>query len=79
MLPAQCMKLTSKVYDFVKSNARNKKCELIEVIPDVNGTEIEIYASHVKSGTIIVSDRIFVDAKYIYPEENLVLMSSIGN
>jgi hypothetical protein len=40
---------------------------------------IEIYANYIKSPTSLISGRIFIDAKYLWPEELLVIMSSFGN
>jgi hypothetical protein len=33
---------------------------------------------HIKSPSFLVADRLFIDAKYLWPEENMVIVSSLG-
>ena len=73
------MKLMENINDFEKANKRCKKCDILAVEPDENEGKIEIYASFVKSPTVLVADRVFVDAKYLWQNEYLTIMSSEGN
>lgn len=73
------MHLMESVIDFVKVNSRCRKCEVITVEDPGDGDLVEIYASYIKSPTILVSGRIFIDAKYMSRDESLVVMSGIGN
>lgn len=74
--PEQFMKLLTSIEDFYRSNKRCKKCDVISVEKTVNEQLVEIYASYIKSPTVLVNDRIFLDAKYIWPEEKTAIMSS---
>ena len=40
--------------------------------------DFELYAMHIKSPSFHVADRIFIDGKYIFPGENMVIVSSHG-
>ena len=40
--------------------------------------DFELYAMHIKSPSFLVADRIFIDGKYIFPGENMVIVSSHG-
>ena len=74
------MKILEKVQDFTKANNKCRKCEVITVLEgETNNDKIEVYANYIKSPTIVVSDRIFIDAKYLWPDETLAIMSSQGN
>ncbi len=66
---------------YSKANSGLKKCEVItnECLNKEGSDVVEIYASIIKSPTSFMSDRLVIDAKYLWPEENLVIFSSLGN
>jgi hypothetical protein len=49
----------------------------IENLDDMS-QRVEIFSTLLKSPTVLISDRTFIDAKYIYPEFNIAMMSSQG-
>ena len=55
-----------------------KKVDLIQSGGTGVLENLELYAMHIKSPTRLVSDRIFIDAKYIFPNEDMVIVSSFG-
>lgn len=68
------MRLLSSIQDFVKANRRCKKCDVITVEADM----IEVFATYIKSPSVFVADRIFIDAKYLWQSEYTAIMSSEG-
>ena len=70
------MKLLESMSDFVKTNKRCKKYELITVEDSDTGEMIEIFATYVKSPSVLVADRLFIDAKYLWNTEFTAIMSS---
>ena len=40
--------------------------------------DFELYAMHIKSPSFLVADRVFIDGKYIFPGEDMVIVSSFG-
>jgi hypothetical protein len=78
--PEQFMQVMIHIYNFTKVNKNMKKCELIEEIDlcDKDPT-VQIYSSFIKPRSAFIAGRIFVDAKYIWSNENLCIMSSEGN
>ncbi len=76
--PSVFCKLQERIQDFCKANRMVKRVDLIESGGRGVLSNFELYAMHIKSPTILVSDRIFIDAKYIFEEENMVIVSSYG-
>ena len=71
-------KLQEKIHDFCKANRMVKQVDLIETGGYGVLSNFELYAMHIKSPSILVSDRIFIDGKYIFQDENMVIVSSHG-
>ena len=73
------MSIMNKMENFSKANSGVKNsviaCEELGTPSDV----VEIYASFIKSPTSLISDRVVIDAKYLCPQENMVIFSSMGN
>lgn len=64
---------------FVSSNKRTKRFNMLEVVHYEDMSEpVEIYSSILKSPTVLISERTFIDAKYIWPETSTAIMSSQG-
>jgi len=63
----------------VKQNKRVKAFELLatELYED-NPHTVEIYATMIKSPTFLVSDRIFIDAKFLWNEEHVSISTGLG-
>ena len=40
---------------------------------------VEVYASYIKAPNAFIAGRIIFDAKFIYPNESLVIFTSEGN
>jgi hypothetical protein len=78
--PAQIMKVLDHVKDYNQANKNIKRCDLIAEYDMQDGRpKVEVYSSIIKPPSAFISGRVFVDAKYIYPEELLCIMSSEGN
>lgn len=76
--PEDFMRQYEDMQKAVVGNSLCKRLDMLGLEHDELGP-IQIYASHVNSPTRLISDRAFVDAKYMWPAENLILMSSHGN
>ncbi|TNV80609.1 hypothetical protein FGO68_gene8835 [Halteria grandinella] len=79
VLPWQFMSLLRRQEDFVKTNKRTKRFDMLELEQHDDMSEpVEIFSSILKSPTILISERTFIDAKYVWPEDNIAIMSSQG-
>ena len=78
LTPAQFMQHYEDMRLAVVGSTLCKKLELLNTEHDEVGP-IQVYASHVNSPTRLISDRAFVDAKYMWPDDNLIVMASAGN
>jgi hypothetical protein len=79
VMPWQFISLLRKQEYFVKTSKRSKHFEMLaeEYVGDMT-EPIEIFCSILKSPTILISDRTFIDAKYIWPDDSIAIMSSQG-
>jgi hypothetical protein len=55
-----------------------KQVDLIETGGKGVLSNFELYAMHIKSPSFLVADRMFIDAKYLFKEEHMVIVSSFG-
>lgn len=79
VFPWQFMSLLRRQEDFVKTNKRTKRFDMLELEQHDDMSEpVEIFSSILKSPTILISERTFIDAKYVWPEDNIAIMSSQG-
>lgn len=64
-----------------EANKNTRSCKRIDIIhvEKDSDCEIEIFANLVLSPTMLIAGRLFIDAKYLFRSENLVIMSSRGN
>ena len=76
--PAQFMRHYGDMVKSIKGSTLCKRVDILHQEKDEHG-EVDIYASHIKSPTRLISGRIFVDAKYMWHDKNIVIMSSHGN
>jgi hypothetical protein len=61
------MSLMLNVLDMAREVGGFKKCDVITTETLTDGSNIEIFASHMKSPSSMVDDRVVFDAKYIWP------------
>lgn len=78
VVPTVFCQLQEKIHDFCKANRMVKHVDLIETGGSGVLQGFELYAMHIKSPSFLVADRIFIDGKYIFREENMVIVSSHG-
>ena len=63
----------------MKTNKRVKSFELLGTEQHTdNPSPVEIYATLIKSPTILVSDRIFIDAKFLWNDEFVSISTGLG-
>ena len=79
VLPDQIMSIMDRVEYFSKASPGSKNCVIAREELGTASDVVEIYASHIKSPTSLISDRLVIDAKYLVPQEHIVMMSSKGN
>jgi hypothetical protein len=78
--PSQIMKVLDHIKDFNQANKNIKRCDLIAQVDFRDDKpKVEVYSSIVKPPNAFIAGRVFVDAKYLYPDELLCIMSSEGN
>ena len=70
--------LQERIQDFCKANRMVKHVDVIQSGGSGLLRNFELYAMHIKSPSFLVADRIFIDAKYIFVDENMVIVSSHG-
>ena len=77
--PEQFMKLLQVQKEFVKANKRCKSFEMlgVEEQRDVK-SQVEIFATYVKSPSFLVSDRVFIDSKFLWNEEFVSISTGLG-
>ena len=75
VLPEQFIKLYQKMELAIKTNRRCKKLDILAVEKSEMGN-IEIYMTLINSPTMLISERVFIDAKYIFEKEMTIIMSS---
>ena len=73
------MSIMEKVETFSKANSGVKNCVIACEELGAPSDFVEIYASFIKSPTSLISDRVVIDAKYLWPQEFMVTFSSRGN
>jgi hypothetical protein len=78
VLPHHFMKHYEVMVHAAKCSRLCKKIDMIESGADEEG-KVEVYASYVNSPTRMISGRMFIDAKYLWEKENIVIMTSEGN
>ncbi len=76
--PAQCLQVMLSLDNYARCGTNVKKIELLST-ERLRDMPVEIYCTFIKAPNAFIAERIFFDAKYIWPEENLVIMSSLGN
>jgi hypothetical protein len=76
VIPNSFTELQIRILDFCKTNRMVKHVDVIESGGRGLLKDFELYAMHIKSPSFLVADRIFIDAKYLWPEENMVIVSS---
>ncbi len=77
--PSSYMDYQVSIMEFCKANRLVSKVEVIEAFDDpAIITNYELYAMYIKSPTFLISDRIMIDAKYVWKEEAVVIVSSLG-
>lgn len=59
--------LQTRILDFCKANRMVKHVDVIESGGSGVLKDFELYAMHIKSPSFLVADRIFIDAKYLWP------------
>ena len=76
--PDQLMSLFRDIRGFEKVNERCSSYDVISEEPGYEGSVIQTYASLGKP-TGIIAGRIFLDSKYIWEKDLIIVMSSVGN
>lgn len=67
------------IRDFCTANRLVKSVDVIEAIDDPAIIKnYELFAMFIKSPTFLISDRIMIDAKYVWKEDCVVIVSSLG-
>ena len=75
--PQQILKVLNHIKNFTKANKHLKECDVIEEIDLKDGDPVvQIYSSVIKPPSSFIAERLFIDAKYIWTEEMMCLMSS---
>ena len=80
--PADFLRILEKTEYYAKANSNLSGIDLITVedLQDKGATlPVEVYASYIKAPNAFISGRIIFDAKFIFPEESLVIFTSEGN
>lgn len=83
VLPHQFMALLQHQENFIKCNKRCRNFEILAVEEEPylesqsasGGSGIEVFVTLIKSPTILVSDRLFIDAKYLWDKECVSILS----
>jgi hypothetical protein len=70
--------LQERIQDFCKANRMVKHVDVIQSGGSGLLRNFELYAMHIKSPSFLVADRFFIDAKYLFPDESMVIVSSHG-
>lgn len=74
--PEPFVEMQKDVRDFLSAN---KLCMGVDMLHQMTSGPLEgvqIYAMKIKSPSFLVADRLFIDAKYLWCDENLVIVSS---
>jgi hypothetical protein len=67
------------IRDFCKANRLVSGIDVIEAIDDPAIIKnYELYAMFIKSPTFLIADRVMIDAKYVWKEDCVVIVSSLG-
>jgi hypothetical protein len=67
------------IREFCKANRLVRGVDVIEAIDDpAITTNYELYAMFIKSPTFLIADRLMIDAKYVWKDECVVIVSSLG-
>ena len=76
--PADFLRVLEKVECYGKANSNIKHIDLITVEDlGLDGIRpVEVYASYIKAPSAFISGRILFDAKFIFKNENLVIITS---
>jgi hypothetical protein len=78
--PQQILKVLNHIKNITKANKHLKECDVIEEIDLGDGDPVvQIYSSVIKPPSAFIAERLFIDAKYIWTQEMMCLMSSQGN
>ena len=78
MTPRLFFDFQVSIMEFCKANRLVSKVDVIEAMNNETITNYELYAMYIKSPTFLISDRLMVDAKYIFEDSLSVIVSSIG-
>ena len=79
MTPKSYTDFQVSIAQFCKANRLVKGVDVIEAINDPNLiTNYELFAMFIKSPTILIADRVMFDAKYVWNDEAVVIVSSLG-
>ena len=71
------MSILPKIKDFNKESKHVKRNDILAEVDLSDGLPIvEVYSSIIKPPNAFIDGRVYVDAKYLYPDELLCLMSS---
>ena len=71
------MSILPKIKEFNKESKNVKRNDILAEVDLCDGLPIvEVYSSIIKPPNAFIDGRVFVDAKYLYPDELLCLMSS---
>lgn len=76
--PSQMYRLLERVMIFIRVNRQAQRYDVIAEETASDGSLIEVYA-YWKKRNAFVQGRIYYDAKYMLPDENLCIISSHGN
>jgi hypothetical protein len=74
--PEPFVEMQKDVRDFLSANKMCMNVDMLEQITSGPLEGVQIYAMYIKSPSFLVADRLFIDAKYLWCEENLVIVSS---
>ena len=75
--PQQVMSILTKVQKFSKGNKHVLRNDILAEVDLCDGLPIvEVYSSIIKPPNAFIDGRVYLDGKYIYPDELLCIMSS---
>lgn len=80
--PADFLRILEKTERYAKANSNINGIDMITVEDLQNKgvtMPVEVYASYIKAPNAFIAGRIIFDAKFIFPEDSLVIFTSDGN